>query len=522
MTLKEIPPLPFAPNLDSATEWLDELPISNIRECCRLLYPALQALKEHPLEARLRLDILEKCRPAVAGATRDLLPYFLDKPFPLDGRNLKIASLCSRFHLELAAGYRQIAEDRSFPDTFDPAERALVVGRALEHLAHSLLRAAQIYVEPSSSVLPSVYALYRLAERGGLLDAAVAADAATVRELFLRIVWFRLAAPNRLDQRSMQRLFDLLADHSGASGVGASSAAQGMRAVFCFDPTDRNALMPMVPSLPPEPEMRFLFPEGLLSQLRKATRATGRPEHDPLIRVLPRLGDRLPCQDKTSGRRAALLAGLDAITGDLTRIQARRFRGGDTDPWPNANQLQLAPSGEPIGSAALYGSKTDGFLTPALIKTPSSSQDRRFARFANERPIEVHVSELPGFYLIDAGAQVFRVGDLMGLNTDDEVIQVGVVRGGQIRDARFWYSFELLGNTPRLVRVQGDKAEAGMLPALLFESPGADEPGHLILKPVKWRGGEAVTVHWPDGTRAYRVARLLEMGANFCHFAVSA
>jgi hypothetical protein len=521
MPLKNQPSLPFELNPAAASEWLDALPINNIRDCCRLFYPVLQALNARSLKPQIYFDILEKCRPVVLGLTRDLLAYFIDKPFPLESKNRKIASLCPRLHLELALSYRQIAESQSFPEDFTPDDRVLIIGRALEHLAQSMLRAAQIYEAPTSSILSFAYTLYRIAEQQDLFKSKLetsASTSASLTELFLRIVWFDLAAPNRLAQPDIQHLFDLLTTHSVESAIGTSSVSHGMRAFFCFNPTEKHSIMPMVPFLPPKSELRFLFPENLLPKLRKALLTTDKQKMTG--RVLPRLGDRLPCQDKELGRKAKLISGMDRISTNLTRIEARTVKFTASGMWPNANFLQLAPSGEPIGSSVQSTSKSQGVISPSLVKSSDAPSDERFEKFLDERSVDVQVSDFPGFYLLDLEKMIFKVGDLIALNTDDEVIQIGTVRGGQIRNGRFWYGFELLGNQPQLVRAHGEKPGSSFRPALFFNATDDNAEKSIILDPIKWHGGEQLTISWLDQQHLYRIVKLLESTASFCHYMV--
>jgi hypothetical protein len=510
MHIQEIPALPFALDAQAATQWLDSLPIGNVRECCRRFYPVLQALNIYPMELRLRFEIFEQCHPVVFGISRGLVPCFMDKPFPLDGKLRKIARLSSRFHLETAMGYRQLVDAEACAEVFTAGERVLIVRRALEHLAYSVLRAAQVYEAPSSSVGPSLLKLYRYAEANGILDDIAPVErepSVSIRRSFARALLFRLAAPCRLAQADMQRLFDRLIQTGPVESSPGSK--EGVRAVFRFDPENMAIVVPVAPPSPETPDPHVLSAEKILPALR----ASGSSEHDPLSRVVPRIGGRLPCQDKERGRRVVLGVGLNAIVSMLKEVEFHRSNpGGSTDSWPTLKELGLAP---------LEGS-TDPH-TP-ILACRSLAEAVASAEFSQERRMaEIIPTELPGFYLLDSGRWTLRAGLLIGLNSDNEWIQVGVLRGGQMHDGRFWHGFELLGAAPRWARVrhEHEHGKHDVRNAILLDGgAGTGESPSLIVEPVKWRNGDGVVVSDLAGKQKVHIAKLIEATPLFQQFAL--
>jgi|GEM_PF-1450388 len=516
---------PFKLDFESAPVWLDGLSTVNIRECCRVLYPALKSLNTASVAPRLRFAILEKCRATVARVEKGLLPYFLGKSFPLDEKTRKIATLCSRFHGELAAGYRQIVEAETFAGIFDPSEQTAIFGRAFEHHANALLRAAQIYEMPPSPFWPLVFGLFRLAEERGFChsqrDDKTPATASAIR-FFKVLLLFGIAAPNRLGQQDMQRLFDFLLARAELVRIESSPVGNGARAALCFDSSASGAVLPVpAPAPAGRPGLRFLFVDRLLNEFRNRIREGGKPEENPLTLVLPRLGDRLPYQPELTARRAVSSLGLEAIAAMLSRIESRRSRGASCAPWSNLDQLELAPLNSDLRSE-ISGSKSTGTFAASLTSSPGPKGGSPVPGFGDMRSVRVYRSELPGFYMIDSGGQTFRSGDLLSLNTDDEIVQVGVVRGGQIHGGQFCYNVELLGNHPRLVRFSTDQPGSRPQEALLFKT-GSDRPDSLVIPPAKLRGGDAILVVEERGVKkTFRVARLLEADPSFCHIELTA
>jgi hypothetical protein len=518
------PALPFKLDLESASIWLDGLSAANTRERCRVFYPMLKALNAASIEHRLRFEILEKCRMTVSRLDKELLPHFLNKAFPLDAKTRKIASLCSRFHRELAAGYRQIAEAESFAEDFDMSVRVGVVASAFEYFANSLLRSAQIYEIQASMFWSFVFGLFRRAEEQGLCHSVrpdQTPDEVFVTRFFKVAVLFGLAAPGRLGQQDMHWLFDFLASRAELVRIEATPVSGETRSVFCFDPALGGFVMPVpAPAPADKPGLRFLFMERLLNEFRAEIRAHGKAEESPLNAVRARLGDRLPHQPETTARRAVASVGLEASAQAVGRAALRG--AGDTSRalWSNLDLLELAPPNSDLGSEG-FGSKSTGTFAAALASGSGATVESFGIGFGDMRTAKVYRSELPGFYIVDIGGRFFRAGDLLSLNTDDEIVQVGVVRAGQIYNGRFCYNVELFGNHPRVVRVSGDWSANRLHKGLLFET-GSDWPATLVVPPVKLRCGDTILVEEQGVRKTLRVAKLMEANSNFCHIALTA
>lgn len=508
MRLQEIPALPFALDLGSAAQWLDRLPVANIRECCRLLFPVLQGLNAYPMPPRLRFEIFEQCHPIVLGVARDLQVHFQDKPLPQDAKARKVASLPSRFHFETAEGYRHLLENEASREAFSAVELVLIMQRALEHLSYYELRAAQSCEPPPSSIDSSLQRLYQFALASGLLNETVALSrdrTASIHSLFARAALFRLAVPRRANAREAQRLFDRFLVPGIGSITGEGSEEGAGRGVFYFDPEDVNVLVPAWSTAPPLPGLPFFSPEPFLAPFRPDLRSAQPEERDALARVLSRIGERLPCQDAGAARRVLLYLGFESIASMVREIDAYRQPGGSSPGgWSASNQFELA-SGE-TAPAKFRGRQS---LANALAAAEYTD---------NRRRIQIVPSDLPGFYLIDSDQRTLRAGQMVGMNSDGEWIQLAVVRGGQIRDGRFWHSVEMLGAQAHAVKARRESAREDPRPALLLN--GDHEAPSLVVPPSKWHCDNLITVRGYREQRLYRITGLLEATGDFCQYAL--
>lgn len=515
MQVQELPPLPFALDLSSASDWLDRLPVVNIRETCRQLYPMVQLLNLYPMAPRLRFEILERSRPIVFNLTRNLRPHLADRTFPLDGKTRKIATLSARFHLEVAMGYRLLLEDTSSDKVFAASERAAILRWALENLAYGQLRTAQVYEMPSSSVGPTLQKLYAYALTNRLLDEFVVTERdrpVMFRELFASISLFQLAAPGRLSATEMQRLFERLWLRSGMSGLDVILDEGVRQAVFWFDPAATGILVPALPNAPPAPDLPYVSAERFVLAWNAGVRSGEAPEDDALRRAWQRLGDRLPCPEDMGRRRVSLSVGFAAIVSMLWSVEARQAapkRQVGSMAWSGLAAFELAPAGE---------------LTPTEDRQTRFKGRPRLADLVaaaelsgEERTVEVVPTEFPGFYLMDSGHLALRAGLLVGLNSDNHHVQLGVLRGGQIRDGRYWHSFELIGDRVRPVRVTGHNGKDDKRNGFIVMDPAGDSAS-LIVPPGRWRRDDTVTLFLLNGQPAVHLAKLLEATQDFCHF----
>lgn len=514
MLLREIPAVPFNPDLPSATEWLDALPLGNIRECSRLLFPVMQALNVQPMDSRLRFQILERCHPIVLGIARGIQPQVLGKPLSPDAKARKIAGLASRIHMETAQGYLQLVENETFAQSSSKGELVSAMLRTLEHLAHGLLRAAQVHELPPSSAGSALSSVYKFAQTNGLLDVVRTEEhdkGLSTRSWLTRITLFRLAAPGRLPQEDIQRLFDWLMLYSTTTGSSAEEG-RGM-AVFWHDPADFRLLVPAWPGSPPLPNLCLVSAKAFCEAMRADLKTLELPESDPLNQALPRVGLRLPCPENSGRRRVDLSLGFEAIVSMLRDVEARRTTQGDlSSAWSGRTGLSLSPLDTQNNFQASPTKFVGRHTLAEMVAADQSAQERR--------SVTVVPTEVPGFSLLDSGRWLLRAGVLAALNSDDKSVQLGVIRAGQIQDGRFWHSWELLGSCLRTVRVSRastgrDEVRNGIL---IYGAGG--EIG-LILAPVKWRRQTAVNVRWRGEAQMFRIARLLEASPDFHQFALA-
>jgi hypothetical protein len=127
-------------------------------------------------------------------------------------------------------------------------------------------------------------------------------------------------------------------------------------------------------------------------------------------------------------------------------------------------------------------------------------------------------TRFPGYFLLDSGKYLFRVGYLIGLDTQGEWMHIAVVRGGQAVNGRFWHSVERLATYPRLATVRPVDELDDRRTGFLLDGRPDNSPASLIVGPVKWHSGETIRIQWAQGDEWFRICRLLEANPDFRHF----
>lgn len=519
---------PFELRLDSINAWLASIPVDNLRESCRLLYTGLQALNSRPLEIGFHFQALESFRSPILLKSDRLAKLFLRKRLPLDENTRRLARLDAQFHAELARGYVALARHSAFADSFGARQRALVIHRGL--LSHDLLalQLARMFEALPSSFWGSVYGLYRQAEMFELLASTASDPAAgsngspSIDGLFQRIVAFQMSMPNRMRQEQLEKLHQLLCSHDRCGRIGREPQEAGVTARFRIDLNADGAPRLHDGDGAGTADSRYLFCPALPAGAEAGE--MGAASHSALEEPLPsyvqvRFGEMpavIPGEQKY--RNALLISGWDKLLASLGAI---RDKQAQTLPWSDVSGMELAPLDENWTASAPAASKTAGkFLDKKELQGSGAEfgEDGREYK-SGDFHCKVFLVKTPGFYLIELIGPPLPVGKLIGLNTDNMLVQLGLVRGCRRDGIRSVLIFELLASEVRTVRMfapglpeTGEKALLGA-PAYGVEGLSA-----LFTPPLKLRCGHSVSVEENGSSRSYAIARRLGSADEFCQF----
>jgi hypothetical protein len=518
MAIEKTADLPFEPNLDSLSGWLAGLP-SKDRERYAGLYAGLQALNAAKLPPSFHLQALEQFRPLVFEAAANLTSMFLGKPLPLEPAIRKLAKLSAQFHSELGIGYYAISQARGFARHFNADEQGKIIHRLLRCYAQTLLCSALMYEAAASSTWQRLNEAYRLADRSNLLSTTEACPElanqapCSAEQLYVRLQVFRLMGPYRMSQDDIQKAFDLVQQYGNSVLLSSFWAEEGKKADFSVDLNSGAAPQSLSRQHSGTAgDLRYLF----LGSLRRTFEALGRPPLNKdatvssgLLNYLRiRLGESPSLLADTKSRNSTLLAGYKNLVQTMTQPETKA--GLTLQPL---DEHELPPTSSET-------SKTTGKFNTAA--KPLSGMAKPTGSANESLACHVYPASLPGFYVIEASGLELPSGLLLGLFTDNKLIQFGISCAAVGESAPNMYGFELLAVQVGLVKVSFD-ANPRKTYSCFLSSLGNNGRCSLITEPLRLRGGDGMNIMQKipgKGIERYRVAKLLEKTEEFCQYEI--
>ena len=229
--------LPFDLNVESASNWLQNLPIDANRSW-QLIISAIQSLNQSHCDSSTRLFLLETLRPVVFHLSKKLHNYTPGSNLPV-AKKRKIAQLAVKLHLEIAAGYDLITRLDSFASDFPQDEQTRIIYRAMRSYSLSLLRSCQMYESYPSKIWERLNHLYGIAETRGFTDTVIdesehSLDFETsIGDVFKVIVVFTIINPYRFSRQEMSNVFGMLEQTSDIVQLSSYQYEQGYLASIC-------------------------------------------------------------------------------------------------------------------------------------------------------------------------------------------------------------------------------------------------------------------------------------------------
>jgi len=524
----ENPDLPFAPDLDSLCRWLAGLPLNDRETRYSNLFAGIQALNEANLEPVFRFKALDALSPPIFQAAANLTSIVLGKPFPLAVGMRKLAKLAAQFHAELVRGYSSIAGEDTFGRDFDLDEQGKVIHSALRSFNQMALRMALLYEAPPSSLWLRLNELYLQSVRDDLsgwsdgCPELANPEPVSVEALYLRILVFRLAEPYRLTQVEIQKVFDLIQQHGTRASLAAQMFEGGRKADFSVDL--ESSAMPSSPSIQEAQKgrdgcRRYLFTEPL----RRLIRDIGRPPlnkdagfSESLSKYLQiHLGALLAVQPGKKSRVSVIITGYANLVREVPLVGAKIASAEGL-----SNYALQSPDEYVLPETRIESSKTSGTFRAASATAAAPAEGSAvFGKSTAGSNCRVSPAEAPGFYIIESPRQALSAMGLVGLFTDNRVVQFGRICPGHNEKTPHEYGFELLANDVVLARVALD-AKPKKIHRCFFSAAG-DGRYSLITPRLRLRGGEAMLVDslgYGGSKGRYRVARLLMRGEEFCQY----
>ena len=213
---------------ESFEQWLAELPMANVDEVAKRLYRAIVEVSQLQCTLDERFAMVELLRAPIHFTCIGLARRFLNQPVLVNETVRRFANQCQVLQNQLAVGYKvlvvQAIQGRiAFGPTVTEDEPGAIVPiaiyRAIGELTMTLLRSCQLYTDPNPTVWLELNQLLLLSERTNLVVMRLDEHADdethgpfTIRNAYLRAALLATVSPNKLRQRQLSTLFEVLAD----------------------------------------------------------------------------------------------------------------------------------------------------------------------------------------------------------------------------------------------------------------------------------------------------------------------
>ncbi|HED15795.1 MAG TPA: hypothetical protein ENI64_03085, partial [Gammaproteobacteria bacterium] len=180
-------------------QWLEDLPVLNLSRVLSQLIDAVEPMVVNPLDATLRMQLLELYRRSAIGLYPSANKENL-RALPIDVRQRKqAASDTGTLCMHLANGYKRVVADayRESQQMLKQPLMLIATQRALEMLALAVLHAYRSYSSLPGFIWLEIHQLYGLAERQQAVETPVPGTSkqATIGYLYRRLMLLSIADP---------------------------------------------------------------------------------------------------------------------------------------------------------------------------------------------------------------------------------------------------------------------------------------------------------------------------------------
>lgn len=386
---QDLPALSYCDATPAALgDWLGTLPRQQIGPFAQKLYQLLVELNRLQAPASARFALLERLRPEVQLACRQL-DQWIARSGVLDERTRRAMTLAQALQTYLASGYKRIALE---PTGTEPVSDlvAKAFQRILRVLLGPLLRTAGLYTQAPPGFWVEAHGLYQAAQRQNLHQKAIAeaqhgGNAQTIEHAYMTLLLLGCGRTNQLRPGAITALAAWLEEHAHLATLTAQKPS-GARLV----------VSPELDAPPREPSLNAHYcPTDLAI--------------DP-SRLLIALGN------------AQVRSGPTGLTPDVVSHLQRTW--GDNpirtfNRTPAQGTLRCC-----IGMTAIHTLLADGEDFQSQLRKTSASRTARY-RLDNEQPdvwASVLNTESPTDWLGLPSQEVNYQSDAASAATDDDEV----------------------------------------------------------------------------------------------------
>ena len=214
--------------------WLSALPQANAEDSLQQILQALFVQNRTALDPDNRMSLMALYHEPVSNIIEALNRTYITSPLPLSDRQYAVATAVQRLYVELANGYKVVANDLTLLDSIqgNKDDFVLALQRAIETLSFTISNAYAIYRNCPEGVWRDLHQLYRISELHQIVNYAVPSienksssdGLVTIHESYQRALLIGACSPYGLSQGECEQLFDLIPGWQSTVQISKKSA----------------------------------------------------------------------------------------------------------------------------------------------------------------------------------------------------------------------------------------------------------------------------------------------------------
>lgn len=214
--------------------WLSALPQANAEDSLQQILQALFVQNRTALDPDNRLSLMGLYHQPVSNVIESLSRSYTTSPQPLSERQHAVATAVQRLCVELANGYKVVANDLTLLDSIqgNRDEFVLALQRAIDTLSFTIVSAYAIYRDCADGVWRDLHQLFRISELHQVLNYGVPAvggnaeddELVTIFESYQRALLIGACSPYGLSQGECEQLFALVPQWRSGVQISKKSA----------------------------------------------------------------------------------------------------------------------------------------------------------------------------------------------------------------------------------------------------------------------------------------------------------
>lgn len=223
---------------------MSDLPQANAEDTLQQMLQVLFVQNRTGLEPTNRLSLMELYLMPVLDIVETLAQSYVTASFPLSERQRILANATQRLCLELATGYKIVANDLMLGDSIgnNKMEFVLAAQRSVDVLSRVITNAYCLYRDPPLGVWLQLHQLYRISEAHevlnqpvtDLLDNGEGDRSISIDESYHRALLIGACNPYHLLQGECERLFKLVHPWLGLVQISPIQTGEKEKRPGCF------------------------------------------------------------------------------------------------------------------------------------------------------------------------------------------------------------------------------------------------------------------------------------------------